>query len=51
MIITLTDEEASLLCAMIEDEQNSGEYEQCWMKDQREMLDEILYKLKCGFGT
>lgn len=51
MIITLSTEEVCLLWAMIEDEQNSEEYEQCWMKDQREMLDKILCKLKCGFGT
>ena len=51
MTITLTDEEATLLCELIEDEQNSCGYEQYWTKEQREAFDEITYKLKCGVGT
>ena len=49
MTITLTDREATLLCSMIEDEQNACEY--AYDKEQMELLDEIVYKLKCGFGT
>lgn len=51
MTITLTDEEATLLCGLIEDEQNCCGYEQYWTAEQRETFDEIVYKLKCGFGT
>ena len=51
MIITLTDKEATLLCGLIEDEQNCGEYEQVWDEEQRELFDEVIWKLKNGFGT
>ena len=51
MTITLTDEEATLLCGLIEDEQNCCGYEQYWTAEQRETFDEIVYKLKCGFGN
>ena len=51
MIITLSDAEATILCELIEDEQNSVGYEQYWTEDQRELFDEIVWKLKNGFGT
>ena len=51
MTITLSDKEATLLCRMIEAEQNDHEYEHYWMKEEREMFDKILYKLKCGFAV
>lgn len=51
MTIILTDEEATLLCGLIEDEQNCCGYEQYWTVEQRETFDEIVYKLKCSFGT
>lgn len=44
--IELTKDEACGLCDLLEDEQNSGSYEQYWSKDQREVLDEVLYKVK-----
>ena len=51
MTIILTDKEATLLCDMIEEEQNNCEYEHYWDEEQRELFDEILYKIQCGFGT
>ena len=51
MTITLTDKEATLLCGLIEDEQNCCGYEQYWDDEQRELFDEIIWKLKNGFGT
>ena len=51
MTITLSDDEATILCALIEDEQNCGGYEQYWTEDQRKLFDEIIWKLKKGFGT
>ena len=46
--IELTKEEAEIICDFIEDEQNSGSYEQYWSEDQRKALDEVLYKVKVG---
>ena len=51
MTITLSDAEATLLCGLIADEQNCGEYYHAWTEDQRELFDEIIWKLKNGFGT
>lgn len=51
MTITLSDEEATILCGLIDDEQNCVGYEQYWTEDQRELFDEIVWKLKNGFGT
>ena len=44
--IELTKDEACDLCDLIEDEQNCIGYEQYWSKDQREELDEVLFKVK-----
>lgn len=49
MTVTLTEKEATLLCDLIADEQNNGEYEHYWDNEQRKMFDEIVYKLKSGF--
>ena len=49
MNIKLTEKEATLLCDLIADEQNDVEYEHYWDDEQRELFDEIVYKLKCGF--
>ena len=46
--IELTKEESEIICDFIEDEQNSGSYEQYWSEDQRKALDEVLYKVKVG---
>lgn len=48
IVIELTEDEAETLCDFMEDEQNNGEYEHYWSANQREALDEVLYKLKCG---
>lgn len=44
--IELTKDEAEIICDFIEDEQNSGIYEGYWSKDQRGVLDEVLFKVK-----
>lgn len=49
MMVSLTDEEATLICALIEDEQNCCGYEQYWDRGQRKLFDDIIFKIKCGF--
>lgn len=49
MMVSLTDEEATLICALIEDEQNCCGYEQYWDWDQRKHFDDIIFKIKCRF--
>ena len=44
--ITLTEREANLLIAFIEDEQYSSGYEKYWMEEDRKAFDDIICKLK-----
>ena len=46
MDVMFTEKEASLIVALIEDEQNCCGYEQYWMEEDRKLFDEIIYKLK-----
>lgn len=48
VVVNLTEDEAGMLCDLIEDEQGSNEYEHYWNEEQKKVFDEVLYKVKCG---
>ena len=45
MTIILSEKEVTLLCGLINDEQNSSEYVHCWDNEQRKLFDDIMHKL------